>query len=74
MNMEKANPEVKEKMEKIKANKNAGFLDIRKYIRYLINVEKIDPNSILNEVSHWPLVHVEKAIKQETRKIINGTK
>ena len=65
--MEEVNKEIQEKMVKLKAIKKPSYLEVRKYIRYLINVNKYSPEDVINEVMHWPLSFVEKAIKQVER-------
>ena len=65
--MEEVNEEVQKKMAKLKSVKKPSYLEVRKYIRYLINVNKYSPEQVLDEVMHWPLSFVEKAMKEVER-------
>ena len=64
--MEEIN-DVKEKIAKLKAIKQPSYLEVRKYVRYLINVKKYSPEEVMEDVMHWPLSFVEKAIKEVER-------
>ena len=65
--MEEVNEEVQKKMVKLKKLKKPSYLEVRKYIRYLINVKKYSPEEVIEEVMHWPLSFVERAIKEVER-------
>lgn len=65
--MEEVNEEVAKKMAKLKKIEKPSFLEVRKYVRYLTNIKKFSPEEVVEEVMHWPLSFVEKAIKQVER-------
>ena len=65
--MEEVNEEVQKKMVKLKSIKKPSFLEVRKYIRYLTNIKKFSPEEVVEEVMHWPLSFVERAIKEVER-------
>ncbi len=56
--------DVKSEMEAIKGKKNPSRFEVLKYVRYMINVEKAEPESIHNLVSSWRTEEVDKAIKE----------
>jgi hypothetical protein len=54
-------------MKKIRAKKAPNAVELQKYIRYLINVRKYDPESIYEDVPLWKKDEVEKVIKDVER-------
>ena len=65
--MEETNPEIETKMNELKAKDNPSIIDAQKYVRYLINVKHYSPEEVLEDVQHWLLEIVEKAIKEVER-------
>jgi len=59
--------EVEKKMEEIKVLKDPDRFQAQKYIRYLINVKKYAGEEVMEDVEHWPLEIVERAIKEVER-------
>ena len=59
--------DVAEKMSAIKAMENPSIPEIKKYIRYAINVLKFDGTELLEDVGHWNLETVERIIKDVQR-------
>lgn len=59
--------EIAEAMKQLKSKKSPSTIEVQKYVRYLINVLKYDPDSIFDEVSHWNRSDVEKAVKEVER-------
>ncbi len=65
--MEEVNKEIQEKMAKLKKIEKPSFLEVRKYVRYLTNIKKFSAEQIMEEVMHWQLSFVERAIKEVER-------
>lgn len=59
--------DVKEEMKKIKSKKNPSVVDIQRYVRYMVNVNKYDEDSIYEDVPHWKKDDVKKAITEVER-------
>ncbi len=54
-------------MNKIKAKKNPTVMEIRRYVRYAVNVLKYDSEKLYEEVVHWKKEELEKEIKEVER-------
>jgi hypothetical protein len=54
-------------METIKNKEKPTKTEMRKYIRYLINVKKLDAENVYEDVPHWEKDEVDKAIKDIER-------
>jgi len=59
--------EIEEMMKEISKKDYPSVIEVRKYIRYLINVKKMDEDEIFANVSHWNKDVVENAIKLTKR-------
>lgn len=59
--------DVQETMNAIKQKKNPDTLEVKKYVRYLVNIEKFTTEQIMKNVSHWDADMVERALKDVER-------
>ena len=55
--------DTKGKMNEIKNKSDPSIIEVYKYIRYKINVEKSSSESLFNELDHWDKKKIENAIK-----------
>ena len=58
---------VEEQMNEIKSKKDPSLVEVKKYVRYAMNVLKNNPEALLEELSHWNPEEVEKAIRDVER-------
>ncbi|MBT3720684.1 hypothetical protein HN789_02245 [archaeon] len=59
--------DTKGKMNEIKNKSDPSIIEVYKYIRYKINVEKSSSESLFNELDHWDKKKIENAIKEVER-------
>ncbi len=59
--------QIEDMMNKIKLDKSPNIIDMKKYIRYAMNIHKKDPDEIKEELNHWDKEKVEKTIKSVER-------
>jgi hypothetical protein len=59
--------DVASEMKKLKSKKDPTVVDVRKYVRYMINVLKYDADSVYEDVPHWKKAEVAKAMKEVER-------
>ena len=61
------NQDIRYEMESLKNKDDPVYTEIRRYVRYLINVKKYGEEKIYGDVAHWDREAVEKAIKDVER-------
>lgn len=54
-------------MNSIKLKEKPSIPEMRKYVRYIVNVLKYEPEAIMDHLSHWDKDEVERAIKEVVR-------
>ncbi|MBN2367762.1 hypothetical protein JXC34_01990, partial [Candidatus Woesearchaeota archaeon] len=59
--------DVEKQMNEIREKNIPSLVEVKKYVRYAMNVLKNDPDALVEELSHWKLEDVEKAIKDVER-------
>ncbi|MCM2325798.1 MAG: hypothetical protein NDI94_05010 [Candidatus Woesearchaeota archaeon] len=59
--------DVEQKMNLLKEKKDPGEQDVRKYVRYLLNVKKHSEEQVKDDLKHWKPAMVESAIKDVER-------
>ena len=58
---------IRAEMNAIKKKKSPTIVEVQKYVRYLINIMKYDPESVYEDVRHWDKEKVAAAIKDVER-------